>query len=149
MENNLESRVGKIEVKLGKLETIADDHKDEIKNLRDDNTLLHRLNANQEFLTKLMEENQQTHKETRQTLNEINESMRSISFSQEKMQNEISQMKVEMSNTNERIEQVEKKNEESNNRGKFDVLNFFTNDVMKYVLLAIVGAILVYFGIVR
>lgn len=143
-----ENSVGKsIGERMAVTETVLEDHKDEINRLKDDNRLLHELVANNRSLADLVEQSHIVHKETSDTLSKINVNITELNLGQRQMKEELGMVKNEISTTNSRISEVEKKHETIDNRGKFDVVEFLSKDVVKIILVAIVVALLALIGL--
>ena len=98
--------------------------------------ILHRLTANQESLTEIVRDNQLQMKEFSKTLININSNITHLNNSSEDMRKDLNYVQKELKDV--------KKNEE---RGKFDVVEFISKDVPKYIGLAILAAILMYIGL--
>lgn len=139
LENNLDSRVGKIEIALGKLEVVTQDHKEEIKSLKDDNVLLHRLTINQETLTQLVKDNQENMKEFSSTINNVNLNLTRLNASSDELRSDVNNLESE-------LKDVKEKSEVADDVGKFNVVEFLSKDIPKYIGLALIGAILYYIG---
>ena len=123
MEKDLDSRVREVEVAVGKLEVTTQDHKDEIKILKDDSKLLHRMVINQEVLANMVKENQEIVKESTKTLHEINTNLNNLNKSHE-------DLKV-------KVEKIEKVQEEEQKKNSIDVSGLPKKAIVKGVGIAI------------
>lgn len=126
--------------RLTRVEVIIEDHKDEINRLKDDNVALHRLTANQETLMGLVKDNQLQMKEFSSTLTSINSNLTNLNTSSDEMREDLNSLENE-------LKDVRENNNQNNNRGKFDVLAFISNDAPKYIGIAILAALLAYLGL--
>ena len=130
MENN---NVGE---RLAKAETRLDDHKEEIDKLKEDATFKYKLTVNQEVLTNIVKENQVQMKEFSNTLVNINSNITQLNTSNEAIKEDLSSVQTE-------LEEVKK----GNDRGRFDVIAFISQDLPKALGIAILGFLLAYFGL--
>lgn len=128
-----------INERLAKVEVIIEDVKEETDRLRDDNVILHRLTATQEVLTGIVKENQSQMKEFSKTLININSNITHLNTSSEEMRRDLNDMQKE-------LKDVKKNEHQESNRGKFDVIEFLSKDVPKYIGIAILTAVLAYIG---
>ena len=126
--------------RLARVEVILEDHKDEINRLKDDNVALHRLTANQETLMGLVKDNQLQMKEFSSTLTSINSNLTNLNTSSDEMREDLNSLENELKDVRENNNQI-------NNRGKFDVIEFMSKDVPKYIGIAILAALLAYIGL--
>ena len=122
--------------RLAKAETRLDDHKEEIDKLKEDATFKYKLTVNQEVLTNIVKENQVQMKEFSNTLVNINSNITQLNTSNEVIKEDLNSVQNE-------LEEVKKRSD----KGKFDVISFIAQDLPKYVGLAIIAAILTYFGV--
>jgi len=125
--------------RIAKLEVIAEDHKDEINRLKDDNVALHRLTANQETLMGLVKDNQTQMKEFSNTLTSINYNLTNLNTSSDEMREDLNSLENE-------LKDVKENNKQNINRGTFDVIEFLSKDIPKYIGIALLAGILAYFG---
>ncbi|WGT38008.1 hypothetical protein QH639_19600 [Lysinibacillus sp. 1 U-2021] len=126
--------------RLTRVEVIIEDHKDEINRLKDDNVALHRLTANQETLMGLVKDNQLQMKEFSSTLTSINSNLTNLNTSSDEMREDLNSLENE-------LKDVRENNNQNSNRGKFDVIEFLSKDVPKYIGIAILAALLAYIGL--
>lgn len=147
MENN------EIIVKLSKLETTVEHHDRQLQLQQDKNDLLMRMvesvEQQGESIKELTAEFRESNKQVFASMNEMTKTLTSLNSNQESLKNEIVNVKNEISTTNSRITEVEKKHEEQDDYGKFDVLGFLSKDLPKMVAVALVTAILVYIGWIK
>lgn len=126
--------------RLTRVEVIIEDHKDEINRLKDDNVALHRLTANQETLMGLVKDNQLQMKEFSSTLTSINSNLTNLNTSSDEMREDLNSLENE-------LKDVRENNNQNSNRGKFDVIEFLSKDVPKYIGIAILAGLLAYIGL--
>ena len=126
--------------RLVKVETIIEDHKEEINKLKNDNMLLHRLTANQEVLTEVVKENQSQMRDFNKTLININSNITHLNNSSDEIRRDLIDTQKELKDIREN-----KKSEFL--RGKFDVIEFISKDAIKLIGIAILTAILAYIGL--
>ena len=126
--------------RLVKVETIVEDHKEEIDKLKNDNMLLHRLTANQEVLTEVVKENQSQMRDFNKTLININSNITHLNNSSDEIRRDLIDTQKELKDIREN-----KKSEFL--RGKFDVIEFISKDAIKLIGIAILTAILAYIGL--
>ena len=126
--------------RLVKVETIIEDHKEEINKLKNDNMLLHRLTANQEVLTEVVKENQSQMRDFNKTLININSNITHLNNSSDEIRRDLIDTQKELKDIREN-----KKNDFL--RGKFDVIEFISKDAIKLIGIAILTAILAYIGL--
>ena len=122
--------------RLAKAETRLDDHKEEIDKLKEDATFKYKLTVNQEVLTNIVKENQVQMKEFSNTLVNINSNITQLNTSNEAIKEDLSSVQSE-------LEEVKK----SNDKGKFNVVAFISQDLPKALGIAILGFLLAYFGL--
>ena len=128
--------------RLVKVETIIEDHKEEINKLKNDNMLLHRLTANQEVLTEVVKENQSQMRDFNKTLININSNITHLNNSSDEIRRDLIDTQKELKDIREN-----KKNDFL--RGKFDVIEFISKDAIKLIGIAILTAILAYIGLAK
>ena len=126
--------------RLVKVETITENHKEEIDKLKNDNMLLHRLTANQEVLTEVVKENQSQMRDFSKTLININSNITHLNNSSDEIRRDLIDTQKELKDIREN-----KKSEFL--RGKFDVIEFISKDAIKLIGIAILTAILAYIGL--
>ena len=126
--------------RLVKVETITENHKEEIDKLKNDNLLLHRLTANQEMLTEVVKENQSQMRDFSKTLININSNITHLNNSSDEIRRDLIDTQKELKDIREN-----KKSEFL--RGKFDVIEFISKDAIKLIGIALLTAILAYIGL--
>ena len=126
--------------RLVKVETIIEDHKEEINKLKNDNVLLHRLTTNQEMLTEVVKENQSQMKDFSRTLININSNITHLN-------NVSDEIRKDLIDTQKELKDIKDDNESEVLRGKFDVIEFISKDAIKLIGIALLTAILAYIGL--
>ena len=115
--------------RLARVETIVEDHKNEINRLKDNGQILAELKVIVAQNAKQMDKQLETHEKLNTTLTT--------------MDTNLSKLNEEMTDINKRVTKIE----DGSDRGKFDVIHFITHDALKYVLMAIVALALYKLGI--
>lgn len=81
------------------------------------------------------------------TIVKVNENLNHLNATQQSITHEMTNMKQDIYSNKNQVEEVEKLAQKNKERGKFDILGFFTNDGTKIILTAIVVAILSFIGL--
>lgn len=123
-----------------RLEMIVGEHEKEINKLRDDKEQLIDIITTQGLLKEFAKEYHIQMREFSETLKQINTNISNLNYC-------IEQMKNDLNNVEKEVLTIKENDKKQDERGKFDILNFLTKDLMKYVLLALVGAILALIGL--
>lgn len=129
-------------IKIAKLEANFENIEEDVAKLKNDNILLHKMTVNQETLLTIVKENQNQMKEFSGTLADININLSTLNSTSSEMRDDLVGFKGDLTKLEEELGNVKNKNSE---RGMFDVLEFLSNDVLKWILLAMVGVVFGYF----
>ena len=81
------------------------------------------------------------------TISKVNDSLTRINASQQMLANDVQKIKSDTDKNKENIEKVEEIALSNRDKGKFDISNFFFQEAPKYVALAVLAAVLTYFGL--
>lgn len=136
MENN------KLGERVSSLEAVSELQEKRIEKIEDRQEMLHRLTINQETLTQLVKDNQENMKEFSSTINNVNLNLTRLNTSSDELRNDVNNLENELKDVKER-------NEEVDDKGKFDVVDFLSKDIPKYIGMALLGAVLYYIGWVK
>ena len=125
-----------------------------VNNLEEDKEILHKMETLMEVSTNIQKElvisvKEMSTKQTRfeETFNKINDNLSSINNDHKDMQVKLTTIQTNVSDNEEKLKKVEELANKNKDKGKFDVVEFISKDMMKYIGLAIVGAILYYIGL--
>ena len=128
-----------------------DEHDEEIKLLKDQSSTIYKLAVNQEVmnntLNSIVEDSRNQMGAFTETLGNMNKNLTHMNSTQKEMSSEIQLMQKDITSTKNHVKDVEELANKNKDRGKFDTLNFLTIGAPKYVGLAIIAALLTYFGI--
>lgn len=121
-------------------------HDEDIRILKDQTATIHRMAINQEHsnstLSELVNDNRVQMGKFTVTLEKVNESLTSINYTQREMSNEIKNLQKDVSSAKEHIEEVEVIANTNSNRGKLDLVTFFSDNVTKTVITGVIMIIL-------
>lgn len=125
-----------------------------VNNLEEDKEILHKMETLMEVSTDIQKElvisvKEMSTKQTRfeETFNKINDNLSSINNDHKDMQVKLTTIQTNVTDNEEKLKKVEELANKNKDKGKFDVVEFISKDMMKYIGLAIVGAILYYIGL--
>ena len=125
-----------------------------VNNLEEDKEILHKMETLMEVSTNIQKElvisvKEMSTKQTRfeETFNKINDNLSSINNDHKDMQVKLTTIQTNVSDNEEKLKKVEELANKNKDKGKFDVVEFISKDMMKYIGLAIVGAVLYYIGL--
>ena len=125
-----------------------------VNNLEEDKEILHKMETLMEVSTNIQKElvisvKEMSTKQTRfeETFNKINDNLSSINNDHKDMQVKLTTIQTNVTDNEEKLKKVEELANKNKDKGKFDVVEFISKDMMKYIGLAIVGAILYYIGL--
>lgn len=107
--------------RLARVETIIEDHKNEINRLKDNAEILAELKVIVAQNSKQMDKQLETHEKLNTTLTT--------------MDTNLSKLNEEMTDINKRVTKIE----DGSDRGKFDVIHFITHDALKWILLTLLA----------
>ena len=125
-----------------------------VNNLEEDKEILHKMETLMEVSTNIQKElvisvKEMSTKQTRfeETFNKINDNLSSINNDHKDMQVKLTTIQTNVTDNEEKLKKVEELANKNKDKGKFDVVEFISKDMMKYIGLAIVGAVLYYIGL--
>ena len=125
-----------------------------VNSLEEDKEILHKMETLMEVSTNIQKElvisvKEMSTKQTRfeETFNKINDNLSSINNDHKDMQVKLTTIQTNVSDNEEKLKKVEELANKNKDKGKFDVVEFISKDMMKYIGLAIVGAVLYYIGL--
>lgn len=129
-------RISDLEITSAQLEIVSNENKRDIEKLQDTTGLLTELKVIAFQNTKQMD--RQLEINERQTMQ--NEK---LNLTLTTMDTNLSKLNEEITDINQRVTKIE----DGSDRGKFDVIAFISNDVPKYIGIAILAAFLAYLGL--
>ncbi len=136
LEKTDKERIAELEITSAQLEIVSKENKKDIEKLQNTTELLTELKViafqNSKQMDRQLEINE------RQTLQ--NEK---LNLTLTTMDTNLSKLNEEITDINQRVTKIEN----GSDRGKFDVIAFISNDVPKYIGIAILAAFLAYLGL--
>lgn len=127
-----------------------------LSNIEEDREVLNKMEVLMEINTGLQKElvssvKEMSTKQTRfeETFLKVNENLTVINSNHKEMQSKISNIETDVNSTAYKLKKVEELANKNTDKGKFDVVEFISKDLIKYVLLALAGVALYYMGITK
>lgn len=122
--------------RIAQLEIVSSENKKDIEKLQDTTEILTELKIIAKQNSKQIDRQLEVNEKQTQQYEKLNSTLST-------MDNNLSMLNEEITDINTRVTKIEG----GSDRGKFDMLGFLTNDVPKFVFIAIIASILAYIGL--